>query len=200
MAEQTFSISASGNDGAVALSGAAYPPVGTAVATTGNTTIDVRRSLAGGTYTIENGILAFDTSSLPDDATVTAAVLRLAIVNINDANARNFAGEWYDWGGSIDATDYTATPASTAFSTDITTLVDDVDNDFALTNPAANISLSGMTVLRLHVDGAQPAGLNRVGFAAFDHTVQAEPRLIVTYTSAAGEVNAAARLLLTGVG
>ena len=185
MAETTFSISASANDGVVALTAAVYPPTGTAVATTGNTTIDVRRSLAGGNYSIEVGVLAFDTSSLPDDAVVSAATLRLWINNINDANGRNFVGEWYDWGGSIDATDYTATPASTAFSTDITALVDDADNDFALTNPAANVSLSGMTVLRLHVDGAQPAGLNRVGFGAFDHTVQTEPRLIVTYTTPA---------------
>lgn len=178
----TFSITAGGDDGFAGGVEASYPPAGS---TSGNseTTASAKRSLAGGNYSVYNALLRFDTSTLPTGITITSAVLRFVPTLINDNDARNLTGEWYGSGNwPINTADYSSTPASTAFSTDITGLTINVDNDITLTDPAANINTSGYSGFRLHVDGGAPASTNEVAIATYENTTYTEPRLIVTYT------------------
>jgi hypothetical protein len=124
----------------------------------------------------------FDTSAIPDTATVTSATLRLYVTAKANADGRNLVGEWYDaanW--PIDASDYTLNSSGSAFTgASIGQIRAGATNDFSL-GGLASVSKTGYTGLRLHVDGGQPTGDNYVQFASFESTLP-KPQLIVTYT------------------
>jgi hypothetical protein len=128
-------------------------------------------------------LLRFDTSALPDGATVTGATLRLYVTGRTSANARSLVGEWFsaaNW--PIDAGDYSLNAASSAYAgSPINSLALNAQNDLALRN-LASISTTGSTGIRLHVDGGAPSGENNVFFASFENTSLAKPQLVVTYT------------------
>ncbi|HUF83979.1 MAG TPA: PKD domain-containing protein, partial [Acidimicrobiia bacterium] len=187
---RSFPVAVGGDDGYVysnSMGGSgAYPPDRPPVVSSTWGEVMVRRSgpLFGG-YEVRVGLLRFDTSALPDGATVTSAVLRLHVTGGTSADARSLVAEWYDpsaW--PIDAGDYTATAAGTAHAgTPIGSLALGVQNDLPLQN-LVEISTTGLTAVRLHVDGGQPTGENKVSFAALENTSQPEAQLIVTYTTA----------------
>lgn len=183
-----FSVAASGDDGIVtALGDETWPPEDPPVAVTNGTTIRATKYWTGTLISSEItvAILRFDTSALPDDAVVTSAILRLWITNKVDLSNRSLAFDWYGSGASIDAADYSTNGAAgTAHAgTDIGSIVDDADNDFVLT-ALENISLAGVTGLRVHITGGQPGENqnNQVDFASFDHGTLVEPRLIIEFT------------------
>ena len=130
-------------------------------------------------------LLRFDTSSLPDNATVTSVKLRLHVTSKADANDRTLVGEWYgaaNW--PIDAADWTLNPGNNALAgTDITALT---VNSHRRTHPRRRSATSpspATPALRLGINGGQPSGDNYVQFATLEHTSAPEPQLIVTYTT-----------------
>jgi hypothetical protein len=178
-----FSVAVSGDDGDLRLTGASYPPSGTvAGSSTGNFVTSGRRSVFGG-YDVFNGLMRFDTSAIPDGATVTGATLRLHVTGKQNADNRNLVAEWYDsvnW--PIDGADYALDSSANALAGfAIAQIPVGSQNDFALTG-LGSLSKTGFTGLRLHVDGGQPSGDNYVQIASFDHATLPEPRLVVTYT------------------
>lgn len=175
---ETYTIASGDDDGDVSRQTAAYPPgTPTAVDTSMGTAISVR-VFGAPNYSVGNILLKWDTSAIPDGATITSATLRSYIDSITDIDAQNWDGEWYTV-GTIDASDYTATPASTAYSVDIGTLTAGQDNDVSLTSPDSNISKSGDTGLRLHISGGEPTVGNLVEIATLEHATETEARLIV---------------------
>jgi hypothetical protein len=181
----TFTLSASGDDGDVGAEAPAsggYPPAAAAEASSDGTAFTVGRRNAFGWYGIFNGLVRFDTSSLPDNATVTGATLKLFVNLKVDGDNRNLVGEWYpgsNW--PIDASDYTATASATALAgADITAISTNAVNSFGLQN-LKSLSLTGYTGLRLHVDGGAPAADNLVQLASFE-SPSPKPQLVVTYT------------------
>jgi len=72
--------------------------------------------------------------------------------------------------------------ASALAATPISSLQQGAVNSFALTG-LSNVSASGFTALRLHVDGGQPAGDNLVQFAASEDTSAPAPQLVLTWTT-----------------
>jgi hypothetical protein len=161
-----------------------YPPVEAPSADSGASTLGIRRSGPSfGGYEVRVGLLRFDTSPLPDGATITSAKLRLYVVSRTSANNRNLVAAWYpaaSW--PIDAADYTATAASTAHAgTAIGSLLVNTQNELALQN-LSSISTTGSTGLRLHVDGGQPNGENGVWIAAFENSLP-KAQLEITYTN-----------------
>lgn len=177
----TFNIATSLDDGAVYKTGAAYPPATGPTVDDGGTEVNIHRSLSGGTtFIIANGMMRWDTSSLPDGATVTAATLRVYVTSKSDSNSRNLTADWYTaW--PIDTGDYSEAAQTGALSTAISGITAAAYNDFALSDVAANVSLTGYTGLRLHVDGVAPTNTNYVFIAAYDHATFTEPQLIVDY-------------------
>lgn len=179
----TFNVAASGDDGEALGSGAGYPPSAT-LAVSANASIELQKTL-GANYTVSVALIRFDTSSLPDDATIDSATLRIRVTATDDINSRSLTVEWYD-AGTIGTEDYTATVGTDAHAgTAIGSISGGADNDFVLVN-VSNVSKTGYTGLRLHISGGAPTGGNFVFFAAFDHATLTEPRLIVEYTEAAG--------------
>jgi len=179
----TFNVAVSADDKYIFTSGSTYPPTGGFSSTSTSETITVARWLLSTTHYIYNGFVRFDTSSLADDAVVSGATLRVYITAKGDIDNRNFTADYYTWNAATHTdADHSITAQTGALSTDITGLTLSADNDLALSNATANVSKTGYTYLRLHVDGDQPTGSNRISFAAYDHTTQTEPRLIVDYT------------------
>ena len=190
----TFDIATGADDGEVKANnmgtGAPYPPATTPTANTTATTFAVRRSgpvFSG--YEVRVGLLRFDTSALPDGATVTGATLRLYVTGTDSDNGRSLVGEWYsaaNW--PIDSGDYTLNAAATAHAgTPISSLTVNSQNNFTLQN-LASISTTGSTGLRLHVAGGAPNGENNVFFNSFENNNnnRPKPQLTVTYTSTSG--------------
>lgn len=199
-----YAIANSGDDGHVTKTSNTYPPAGTIAVDTTASLHPIQRSLSGANYTVRVLLLAFDTSSGIGSDDISAATLELYIsaTNFNNTDTRNLVGEWYtaSYTGSIVSGDYTATPASSAFSVALSSLTTNAVNTITLTSPDSNIAKSGVTALRIHVDGGQPTGLNRVNIASVDDPSNQEPRLNVTHAAAAAgqPMSLRRRFFLTG--
>ena len=177
-----FDVAISEDDGTVRRTGG-YPPVGNPDVYVSATTIYTQRSDSDAiTARVGNALIRWDTSYLPNDALVEDVTLRAYVTSLHNANGRNLTADWYTaW--PIDGTDYQFSRQSSALSgIPISSITSGQDNDWSLDNGAANVSLTGFTGVRLHVDGAYPTGLNNVHIASNDHTSQSGPRLIVTYS------------------
>jgi hypothetical protein len=183
----TVNLGAGGDDGDVSVAGpeaGGYPPSGSPAANSSGSVFTAGRRLAFGEYQVLTALLRFDTSALPDNATVTSVKLRVHVTNKADANNRDLVGEWYDASGwPIDVSDWALTLGTSAVSgTDIGGLTKSTTAELTLSNPGS-VSLTGFSALRLGISGDQPAGDNLVQFAALEHTTKPEPSLVVTYTT-----------------
>jgi hypothetical protein len=183
----TFAASAGLDDGDVTVSraqSAGYPPSGTPVVNTTSSSAAAGRRLVKKIYSVSDLLLEFDTSSLPDDATITSVQLRFVVTGKGDANNRNLVGEWYDatlW--PIDGADWILSVGTDALTgIDVTTLIVNATTTLTLTNPAS-VSLTGLSALRLGIDGGQPSGNNSVQVSTFENASKPKPQLIVTYTT-----------------
>jgi hypothetical protein len=190
-APAVFSVLATGDDGYVdaeGSTGTTWPPDGAVTANTSGTTFLVRKLKASAFTDLIMGLLRFDTSLLPDAATITAATLRLQITAVGNVTNRNIVAGYYDssnwpissgdWSGSDNPGSDAGTFALTGFSASTT-------KDLALSSPSS-ISKTGYTGFRLGVDGGIPSVNNddyRVEMAAVDHASLTEPLLLVTYTT-----------------
>lgn len=208
MADVTVSIVASGDDAYVSSGGAvSYPPGAGSFGDDSDTSIRTEKSFyvpPDSVYWVNNTLLRFATGDqIPDDATITNAILRLRGTSKNDsADARSITWEYYAFDGSWAVGDWTATAATTAHAgATIASLSTSADVDFTLLNPNTNITkvASSYTGLRSHVSGGSPANVNYWDYATYDNTTLTEPRLIVTYTPAGGGTGASTMTLL-GVG
>jgi hypothetical protein len=194
-------VAASGDDGWVEREGAEgeWPPTSgfTVITNTssdfGATTRKLRNTSIGFTA-ITVSLFKFDTSALPDSATVTAAVLRLSNTGVATSEARALNFEYYDFGASIGTEDWVADVGVTAAQVAAATWQAWATSgtvDVTLTG-LSNISKTGTTGIRVGIDGtgAPPSGLpdedTRIHFAEFDHATRDEAKLVIDYTDGSG--------------
>jgi glucose/arabinose dehydrogenase len=184
-----FRVVVGSDDGDVERGSSSYPPGSGASSFVG--TVDeallVRRSKTPYPYIpVRTALLRFDTSSLPDDATVTSAELRLYATEKADSDGRSLRAEWYPAGNwPIDAADWTSTDSGSAHAgTPLGSIIVGQENTFALSG-LDNLNPGGASALRLHISGGAvaPTGANDLGLAAGEEPTLPAPRLIVRYTS-----------------
>ena len=183
----TFTVAASGDDGDLNSSSPAsggYPPTGSAIPYSTGGVFTTGRRLAFSKYQVLVPLLRFDTSALPDGATITSATLKLRVNAKADGDNRDLQAEWYsasNW--PIDAADYTLDSTANALAgADITAITTGTVNSFTLAG-LANVNTTGSTGLRLHLSGGQPSADNYVQFAAFDNTKgYPAPQLVIDWT------------------
>lgn len=154
--------------------GSSYPPAFTST-DSGHHGLTVRRGLSTGAYYVSVGLLRYDTSSIPDGATIESAYLEIYTFQRVSANERKLVAEWYDAGETWGADDYTATAAATAHAgTPLSTFP---AGSYLNTTPTktvltltglGSISTTGITGLRLHIDGGSPTGDNSLRIASKD--------------------------------
>lgn len=188
MPTDTFNITANAQDGSGSLSGGTYPGGVTSFsANDGSGTIYANRGTNGATFFVDNALMYFDTSSLPDNASVSAAELEVFVLDLQDADNLSIVGEYYAYDGSPTvAGDITLDDTATAFSAvDISAIGDDAPEIFTLEN-LSNINVSGNTGFRLKATkraaDAAPTGFNYIGIVEFEHATLQAPILRVTYS------------------
>jgi hypothetical protein len=132
-------------------------------------------------------LLRFDTSSIPDNAVITGATLRLQTIAMGAATGRDIQVGYYassNW--PIDSGDWSGAdnPGSDAGTFPVSDFAVSTQEDLVLSNPTS-VSKTGYTGLLLSVSGAEPNSEDdhRVEWAALEHATELEPRLLVTYTT-----------------
>jgi hypothetical protein len=184
MPQATFAVAATADNNWVRRIHTSYPPTaGTLTRSTTDDDLWAERTFVSPDYRVACALMRWDTSSIPDSATITSAKLRVVsgsngVIN----NGYDVLGEWYLFDGT--SADWTATPSSTAFSIDEGTSweASGTVKEWALSNPNANVSKSGMTGIRVHMASGTPTGNNQVFFASYDDPTLASPQLIVDYS------------------
>lgn len=114
-------------------------------------------------YELIVGFLKFETSALPDTASVTGATLRLNMASpaIDDEGGRALALEWYSWTTPFTGADWTATVGTSAHpGVSLSTLPPGGSwVEVPLQNANVNVSKTAQTGLRLQVTGGAPGQL-----------------------------------------
>lgn len=174
-----FDIAATLDDGFTQKSENVYPPTTNDLVNTGSNIEPERGEPTPSNFFITVGHMRWDTSSLADNATVTAADFEFHITQIADNDNRSLTLDWND-AVVITIADWVQDALTDAHAgTDITNLTNGVVNTLALIN-LSNVSLTGFTGLRAHVSGGAPTDSNRVGWRSF--SASPVPRLAVTFT------------------
>lgn len=186
MAQTTFEIATSADDGMSNGSGAVYATQTNDGNFTGETTDHVVRRNDAGTYRTRVTLLRWDTSII-GLATITSAQLVLYPTARFDGGDLDLVAEWYAYDGSPSASDFTVTPSNTAHAgTDISGLTLNAQNTFELQNLGSIFTGPGVyTGLRLHLsDNGAPAlnEHNQISYSASDHASDPGPQLIVNYS------------------
>jgi len=182
MPSLTFEVAASGDDGHVRKFDSVYPPAASEDIVITGTVMSAYKAFTSPTYHLTCGLMRWDTASIPDGATITAATLRIRVDGRVNDNARDLTAEWYSWTPPITGSHWTSTVGTNAHAgTSISSLTATADNDLALLDPGANIDKTGYTGIRIHTSGGSPTGANFADIATFDHATLLAPRLIVDY-------------------
>ena len=196
----TFSVAADADDGSGYYFAATWPPnSGTFVDEPGAVLYAVKD--LSDFYYAEVCCMRWDTSTLPDAATVTAANLKLYVTTTPFTEAgRNLIGDYYDFGGEPTvAADWVLETSPSIFTG---VLVDTIATGTVLTVPLTNlsgISKTGYTGVRLSISGAAaPAAKAAARFASREDATNPEPQLEVTYSEAAAATVPVVRHALGG--
>lgn len=183
MPVDTFSTLA-GNDGTGFYQHTAWPPNPGTWFGDAATELWVAKSLAATIYSADITCLRWDTSSIPDNATITAALVQLYTISKVDSDNYSIVGDYYDFGGEPTvAGDWIETASPSIFSAaDLSSVPTGVVNEVELTD-LSGISKTGITGIRLTLSTGTPViGENNILFADAEDTVNQEPRLVVTYS------------------
>lgn len=184
-----FNILTGTDDQRIYQFGATYPPGSGPNRDSGGGVIVAQRSFTTQYFT-DNALLRFDTSTIPDTATITGATLRFYASTFSNVNSLSLTGGWYVWDGAS-STDFTGTPETTAIAAyPLSGITVSSDNDVVLSDSAGfpNISKTGYTYLRLHVSqraaNAAPTGANSLQIVAYENPYSSPRcRLLVTYST-----------------
>jgi hypothetical protein len=162
-------------------SSTSYPVPATSLARNASTTaLTVERTFYSGKYYVRGAELRFDTSGIPADAEIEKATLLLYPTYVSTTDSRSLAAEWFkDWTGT--SSDWTGTASASAGSVPLIAITPDQLISIPLQSATNNINRGGYTDFRLHMDGGQPSGSNKVILAAYDSTLGQPARLEVSY-------------------
>lgn len=178
----TYPIAASDDDARSDRSGSTYPPPNPGSSSTTTAVRSTKELSAAGTFIVGNGLFRWDTSDIPDDATVKAADFVVSVIAINNADGRDWVGEWFDWSSlSADNRWSINHVTAAAFVRSLSSIGSGSQAVPMFSSRLGNIRKDGYTEIRTHVGGSQPTGLNNIFVSSFDGTGHF-PMLRVTYT------------------
>jgi hypothetical protein len=190
MPTDTFSITLAADDGSGWKEAASWAGVSAGTFEDGSSAFDdtilglQKQVVAGPTYRINLTFLRFDTSSLPEDATISAGNLLLYCTEFVSPEETLFAADYYDFGGEppVDG-DWEATSSGDCITSfDLADLTGASVNTIPLTG-FSGINKSGYTGIRIApANSNAPTVQNYALFASQEHAQQ-EPRLELTYTT-----------------
>lgn len=150
--------------------------------------------------TVANGFLRWDTSSLPDDATILSSTLDIYLDGVlSGGEGRKVVADWYNWGSTIDSSDWTGDITNNVLSsTPISSLLDSSWNSINLID-FTGINFAGTSYLRLGIDGTSVSTSNYIIIRAKETAGgTASAKLSVTHTQL-GEGDQVVNILMSGV-
>lgn len=177
-----FSIAAGTDDQQVLMSGSQYPPKKTFSHQATGATVEASRNYqSDGSYCVRNALLRWNTSSIPDNATITKATLRFWCTVRNPSEAQNFVAEYWGWDGTSQSDWSCTSPTTPIFQAPIANINGGAWNSVTFTD-LRGISKTGWTMIRCHISGGKPRSYNYVVMSSFENT-NPEPQLLVEYTT-----------------
>lgn len=185
----SFNPSKPEDEGHVTKSGSSYPPASCAGWSDTSSTVTTMKGVnAKPEYYTMNGFMSWDTSSLPDSASVNSATLKFYASSKDNPESRSLTADWYSaW--PIDCNDFSDSAQTTAIGglplANIPT--GSSDTIVGLSGSAAGVSRTGRTGLRTHISGGQPAGWSSLSIWQLGNASNiGTPQLNVTYTLSNG--------------
>lgn len=185
MPTASFSIAASADDGFVGAVGSTWPLTSGDVSVTNDsqTTMSLRsRLIAGPSYHYYLALMRWDTSSLAGligGGSIDSATLEIVYTFVNVPDEFSLSADWYDFGGTVDSTDWVLGGADDAATFILPSLG---TKQIPLQDGSIFVNTSGYTGLRLYFSGGEPVSDNQITVASFDHTTEVEPKLLVNYS------------------
>ena len=159
------------------------------------TTSQVASGAPGGTPGIRRSFLPFDTSSLPNDATITAVLLKIYVISIDTENSPTDSVSVIQTSqastSSLAVTDYNSV-GTTKGATDVlvSTLTTSAYNTFTFNATGLGwISLTGFSLIGLRLksdnDNSDPGSVyTSVNFSTSEQSgTSQDPKLEITYTT-----------------
>lgn len=143
----------------------------------------------GGQYSVESGFVRWDTSSIPDSATIFAASLILQPNSgpvVTDSDIRVVVSWWTDWYPLTSADADSGMPANAlpyANGLAVSSLSSGVDSELDLVD-FSGISKTGITALKIDFmrsTNAAPTGVNACAIKGRGTGAAVGPRLVVVY-------------------
>lgn len=190
MPTASIPISAAADDGTVVRTSASYATIASGSAnvdTTNTGWVTVGRYLSAGTFEVHVVVLRFQTAALlPDTATVTAARLKIHVLDAWEDDLRNVSADYYNSFTTLSTSDWVINdPSGDAISgIALSSLTDGgVVNTLTLSG-LTGISTTSSTTIRMHISGGQPTAWNYLAFAPYGHATAPVPTLEVDYTLA----------------
>lgn len=190
-----FQIQNGANDMEVSrYASATYPPTTGPTVFPNATGVWITKGMnaANTNYETSNVLLAWDTSSIPDAATINSATLRFWNYYMVNTNNRSIVGEYFNWSGTT--ADFTQNVGSTALNRSLSlfpTMTNSGQGRVWAAIPLTSvtgINKNGLTMMRLGISGtATPTGENIFRFYSYEETttntlVTPPAELEVTYT------------------
>lgn len=199
MTLQTFSTIADNDDTYAYTQATSYAGLSAAAgsydAATQTAMFAPQRTFASPNYDVRNAFLRWDTSALPDAATINSVTLRIWVeLQIETDPPRNLTADWFAWDLSGTGHDLKVDGNSANFTAGLTAISGYALSNFSaaastpgsydvpITTNLNNVNKGGYTYLRLHIDGGQPTGYNLLTISSVNHATNPEPQLIVDYT------------------
>ena len=165
--------------------------VGTSSSDSATQSVAPQCSFANGTYYIDRGFLLFDTSSIPDDNTVTNAIISLWHIDIGnggdvDGDSVHFVSSSPASNTAIVLEDFDQIGSVSFGSYDLTVVFNAYTDTNLNSSGLANISKTGVSKFATRVGGdlnnIAPTGLNQQTIYFAEQTGTAnDPKLVVTY-------------------
>lgn len=140
--------------------------------------------LLGGVYYVTQGFVKFDTSSIPDGATITAAVLKLTVDSIVITSGSVTAeARLFNWGADVTTADWQASWAANALAASLS-VTGASSGQLSFTSEASFLSAidkTGTTFLILGISefGSAPSANQLVSWEG-PAIVGSEPTLVIT--------------------
>lgn len=192
-----FEVSA---DEAAGKSGASYPPTSSNEYDNLSVVTYLSKQNASGTYYNFVSAWKFNTSSLPDTATITSAKLHVVVEEISTLKTRNVDAEYFTYAGNV--TDYVENCGTTAFSVAMTSFTDEATAEITLSNPNTYVSKTGDTAIRAGISGGTPGtDTYRIQFYSTRYSSGAKKALLeITYSIPyANKINGVTPIKINGV-
>jgi hypothetical protein len=192
MATTEFQITATGRDKSIYASGSNWTTVRNTSSGTMRDGLYTQSTLSGATRFIERTFLTFDTSSLPNDATIVSAKLSVYGVAADSAKTNSPSYRIYNSSHSdtIVAADYSAMGTTELSDTYVDSLNNGDWNDFELNSDGIEaISKTGTTKFCIReavydVGNTQPGGSNVIRVNDYSSSTTNASKLIVTIEGA----------------